>query len=288
MTFHSAFAGYVWPMIIHVSRALWAFTVALVGLLPLSAAAGVLAADKAAQVSLMPGWRMTDGTHMSAIHMTLAPGWKTYWRAPGDTGIPPQFDWSGSQNVAAVRVLWPRPKVSLQNGMQTIGYAGEVIWPLQVQAIDPTQDIVLKARLDIGVCEDVCLPISLDIDSNLSSEITQESAAIRSAMGNRPVSAQQAGVGNVSCAIAPISDGLRITARITMPTTGGPEVTVFELPDRSIWISQADTERQGNILIASADMVPTDGAPFLLNRSEVRISVLGRHKMVDIRGCSVS
>ena len=54
--------------------------------------------------TLLPGWQIEGGGQMAALQLTLAPGWKTYWRSPGDAGIPPSFDWSGSQNVKSVRI----------------------------------------------------------------------------------------------------------------------------------------------------------------------------------------
>ena len=62
------------------------------------------------QLSVIEGYRTSRGTHMAALKIQLQPGWKTYWRAPGDGGIPPQFDWSGSKNIKGVQFHWPRPK----------------------------------------------------------------------------------------------------------------------------------------------------------------------------------
>jgi DsbC/DsbD-like thiol-disulfide interchange protein len=63
------------------------------------------------EVELREGWQMKNGSQMIAFHLALRDGWKTYWRAPGDNGIPPIFDWAGSRNVASVRFHWPRPEV---------------------------------------------------------------------------------------------------------------------------------------------------------------------------------
>ena len=59
-------------------------------------------------------------------------GWKTYWRMPGDAGIPPQFDWSGSQNVKSVEVLWPAPQRFIDSGGETVGYKDRVVFPLRI------------------------------------------------------------------------------------------------------------------------------------------------------------
>ena len=100
--------------------------------------------DELLQANLLPGWRMDSGHHMAGLSLALAPGWKTYWRSPGEAGIPPEFDWSGSQNVKAVYVHWPSPVVFHTNGMQTVGYDGGVILPLEVVPEVPGQPVVLQ------------------------------------------------------------------------------------------------------------------------------------------------
>lgn len=71
---------------------------------------------------LLTGWHRNDGTHMAGLMLTLTPGWKTYWRAPGDSGIPPVFSWDGSKNLDDVTVLYPVPQVFHDGGGRTIGY----------------------------------------------------------------------------------------------------------------------------------------------------------------------
>ena len=63
------------------------------------------------QAEVLPGWRTPSGTWMAALHLTLSPGWKTYWRVPGEAGIPPLFDIAASTNIAALAVHWPTPHV---------------------------------------------------------------------------------------------------------------------------------------------------------------------------------
>ena len=63
------------------------------------------------QLQLLRGWRVENGNHISGLKITLSPGWKTYWKQPGETGLVPHFDWTGSKNVSAVKVLWPHPSI---------------------------------------------------------------------------------------------------------------------------------------------------------------------------------
>jgi DsbC/DsbD-like thiol-disulfide interchange protein len=72
--------------------------------LPLSTASTAQAESPAdmVQIRILPGWSRDDGSHMAALHLILAPGWKTYWRAPGDAGIPPMMDLEGSDNLSDI------------------------------------------------------------------------------------------------------------------------------------------------------------------------------------------
>jgi DsbC/DsbD-like thiol-disulfide interchange protein len=100
------------------------------------------------------------GTPIRAgLQIRLAQGWHTYWRYPGDAGVPPRLDWSASSNVADVSVRWPAPeRIPLEGGLGSIGYHGDIILPLQVRPVDPSRPVSLRVKLDFGVCEKICIP----------------------------------------------------------------------------------------------------------------------------------
>ena len=95
-------------------------------------------------------------------------------------------------------------------------------------------------------------------------------------------------MSSVTCTVEPIPDGIRLTARIVMPPIGRDEVAVLEMPDPAIWVSEAEMSRDAGTLVAVAEMVPPSGKPFLVDRSDVRITVLSGDRGVDIRGCTGS
>lgn len=227
---------------------------------------------------------MENGGHMAAVELVLAPGWKTYWRSPGDAGIPPSFDWSGSENVKSVRIHWPAPAVFNTNGMQTIGYHDRLILPVEITPVTPGLPIRLKLRMDLGVCDEICLPAALDLVTDLATT-GEPDPSIRTALSQRAVTAQEAGVTRVSCSIDPIKDGLRLTARLGLPDPGLPEVVAFETADRMVWVAEAITERRGGELIAMTELVPPNGAPFALDRSKVTMTILAATGAVEVRGC---
>lgn len=227
---------------------------------------------------------MENGAHMAAVELQLAPGWKTYWRSPGDAGIPPTFDWSGSQNVKSVRIHWPAPKVFELNGMQTIGYHEHLVLPVEITPQDPARPVRLSVSVDLGVCDEICLPASLSLTSDLSPPGAPD-AEIQSALAKRAATAGEAGVTEVACSVDPIADGLRLTAKVRMPDPGRPEVVAFETADREVWVAEAVTERRGGELISVTELVPPNGAPFALDRSGITMTILAANGAVEVRGC---
>ncbi len=255
---------------------------AVLGLAPLRAAAEL--PDTVVRAEVLSGWMTERGTRMTALRLILAPGWKTYWRAPGDAGIPPQFDWGGSDNLAAVRVHWPAPEVFYDYGMRTIGYADEVVWPIELRPTSDGAPIRVSAELELGICETVCIPASLRFTAELDGP-GRTDPQIRAALAARPMPAERAGVTQVSCKLAPISDGLRLDATITMPSTGRGEVALVEAGDPSIWVSEPQVARQGETLRVRADLVPAPGTPLVVERQALRFTVIGARRAVDIQGC---
>lgn len=239
-----------------------------------------------AEFEILPGWRTASGDHISAVKITLAPGWITYWRAPGEAGIPPQFSFTSHSTITGITPHWPVPEVFDDAGLLSIGYHGSVIFPLTIDAGGVSGDIPLSGQLTIGVCEEICMPVTFGFDTVLPQAGTHD-AAIAAALADSPLTRSEANVGDVTCSIAPISDGLRMTTRIDVPQSGSSEFVVIEPSNPSIWVSQADVSRDGATLSATVEMVHPSGQPFAFDRSGVRITVLGSDgRAIDLQGCT--
>ena len=260
----------------------WLIPLALMAL-PTFGAAGPY--DDLAKVEVLKGWRAADGSHVAGIRITLEPGWKTYWRSPGDGGIPPEFAFTGSDVITSVRQHWPVPEVFRQNGLNSVGYVDSVVFPITVYTASPEDEMRISGTLEIGVCEEICIPVTLWFDELLPVEGSRD-AAIVAALINRPMSQEEADIGAVTCAIAPIDDGIAVTATIEMPANAAADFVVIEAGDANVWVSEADIARTGTSLRASVDMVHASGNSFALNRSDVRITVLGGGQAIDIQGCT--
>ena len=234
--------------------------------------------DELAQADFMPGWR-DGGTHVAGLTIQLAPGWKTYWRAPGDSGIPPRFNWSGSSNISDVEVRFPVPQIYDQYGMRSIGYEDYVTFPLLITARDSTLPISLQGEVSIGVCEEVCVPVTLNVSTQLPAGGSPD-RHLAGLLEDKPESG-----GRLTCDISPISDGLRMTAVASIPQLSGEEVAIIETGDPEVWISSPVVERQGGTLRADVEMVAPTAKPFVLARSEVRMTVLANGRAIELVGC---
>ena len=234
---------------------------------------------------LRPGWRLANGDHMAGLHLRLAPGWKTYWRAPGEAGIPPSFDWRGG-GIEAVTVKWPTPKTFHQSGMRSIGYEGEVVLPLLVRLKGAGKDARLRAVIDIGLCKHVCLPHRLRLKTRIEASAQRPDPLIAAALANLPFDGDEAGVGPARCEISPAEGGLDLHLRIEMPRPAGSLETAIEAGDPLLFVSEPVTRWQGGALIAQARISHMSGGGFALDRSALRITVLGGPFALDLRGCA--
>src|SRR5882757_3589507 len=123
----------------------------------------------------------------AGVEIKLKEGWKTYWRYPGDSGVPPVLDFSKSQNVKAVTVLYPAPtRFPDGGGGNSIGYKGVVILPRQVVAEDADKPVTLNLKLDYAACEKLCVPAEAKLELVLTGAETANEAALNAAEARVP------------------------------------------------------------------------------------------------------
>jgi DsbC/DsbD-like thiol-disulfide interchange protein len=114
--------------------------------------------DSHSAMRLIAGDHPSGGALRAGIEVRLAGGWKTYWRYPGDSGVPPEFDFSKSENVRSVSLLWPAPHRFTYDGGASIGYKGDVTFPVHVVPDDPARPTLLRLTIAYAVCEKLCVP----------------------------------------------------------------------------------------------------------------------------------
>ncbi len=248
-------------------------------------AAGLARAQEgAAELRILPGWRMANGHHMAGLEIRLPPGWKTYWRRPGEAGIPPDFDWSGSRNVADLRVHWPVPEVFRQAGLRSVGYGDGIVLPVEVVPARAGQPVELSLSADMGMCRDICVPVSGVAGAVLPVAPARPDARISAALADRPLTAAEAGA-RAECGVALDAAGAILTMRLSLPSLGRGEEVVIEPSDPDLWVSEPRSRRDGATLVSSAEIEAPAGRPLALDRSALRTTVIGPRGAVEILGC---
>ena len=231
-----------------------------------------LAQEVETRLSVLPGYETAHGTRMAALRLDLAPGWKTYWRAPGDAGIPPQIV---LHDAGDARLHWPTPHVFDQNGMRSVGYAERLVLPVEL----PAGTTRLAGVMDIGICQDICVPVQLAFDAALPPPGPRD-PAILAALLDQPRAA-----GRATCRITPAEDGMMLEATIDLPSAGPREALVIETADPSVWVSEPQLDRRGDRLTATARMV-RGGQGFAVARDGLRFTLLGERGATEVRGCA--
>ena len=161
----------------------------------------------------------------TGIEIRLKNGWHTYWRYPGDAGVPPRFDFAGSQNVKSVEVLWPAPQRIPEQGLVAIGYTGDVILPLAIVPQNSGEPVKLRLKLDYAVCETLCVPAEGKAELTLSGGASSHDAALAAAEARLP---HKAALGEgAALAIKSVRrEGAGARARILVDVAAPPAATI--------------------------------------------------------------
>src|SRR5262249_21134789 len=125
----------------------------------------------------------------AGIEIRLKNGWHTYWRYPGDAGVPPRFDFAGSENAKSVEVRWPAPQRISEQGLVAIGYAGDVILPLAIVPQNREMPVKLRLKVDYAVCETLCVPAEGQAELVITGGPSSHDAALAAAEARVPKTA---------------------------------------------------------------------------------------------------
>ena len=196
------------------------------------------------------------GTVSAGVEVSLKPGWKTYWRSPGEVGLPPEIDWSGSENVRKAELLFPAPERFEAFDIQNYGYSDRVLFPVRVTLREAGRPARLRAEANLLVCADVCVPetATLILDLPAGSGVDPDAAAeLAAAVARIPGDAAAVGVTPVGASLD--ESALTIALRSETPLRA-PELfpeaglTAFGRPElvhsdggRTLWARVPVTSR---------------------------------------------
>jgi DsbC/DsbD-like thiol-disulfide interchange protein len=122
----------------------------------------------------------------AGVEIRLQPGWKTYWRYPGDSGVPPIFDFASSENIKSVHVLWPAPERFSDGVGYSIGYKDNVVFPVRVIPRDERKPVILRVKLDYAVCDSLCVPAKGKVELQLTAGDSASNAMLAAAEARVP------------------------------------------------------------------------------------------------------
>lgn len=214
------------------------------------------------------------GAVLTGIHIKLAPEWKTYWRMPGDAGIPPSFDWSASKNIKSAKILYPAPHRLPDPYGDSIGYKKEVIFPVLITPQNPGEPVTLRLKMEYGICKDICIPVSSDISMKVMTADTStgnERMLLENYLRQVPVrhkqgSALEPAIRAVSINLKGKKPHLLIKASFPDGTTQR-DLFIETSSDIYLPMAQRQGKDSGNMTTFRVDLSQTDDREKLLGKT---------------------
>lgn len=173
-----------------------------------------------------------SGVVKAGVQIKLDSGWWTYWRAPGASGMPPMFDWSGSENLADdPETIWPMPLRAVAYGEKLNVYRDEVVFPIEFRAADPTKPVKLHLKITYGVCRNMCVPAWAEHELTLQPaagerEIDETNAKLIEAYSGRGPSADPQTAGMEIREVRAAVEGDQVMLSVRVRGLGGERRTL--------------------------------------------------------------
>ncbi|MGH7155149.1 MAG: protein-disulfide reductase DsbD domain-containing protein, partial [Acetobacteraceae bacterium] len=195
----------------------------------------------------------------AGLQIRLAPGWHTYWRTPGDAGVPPTIDWEGSRNIAAATIAWPAPRrLPAIGGLETQGYEDGVVLPIAVTLSRTGEAVSLHAEVDYAACSQVCIPYHASLDLALPPGLAvpgTEAPLIAAASRQVPRSFADTGL-QLDAVVA--GGGAKPVLSVRLTSSGAP----FRAPDLFIEGAKGASPGRPEVTLADAGRIATLRIPF--------------------------
>lgn len=211
-----------------------------------TAAAGDASAwseDAHSAMRLIAGSNAKDVPQLRAgIELKLQPGWHTYWRYPGDAGVPPRFDFAGSENVKTAKVLYPAPQVHSDAGGQSLGYVNNVVFPVLVTPKEPGKPVTLRLKADYAVCEKLCMPVEGNAELRLPAGDSAQDSALKTAEARVP---KPVAAADLKLSARRVGGGAKPLVMLELAAPEGGPVQVFAEGPSPEWALPIPQPAQG-------------------------------------------
>lgn len=238
---------------LRVIPALWFAAAAIAGIAtPASAEMSPWVDNEGGRMRLIALPPERDGTIHAGLQIEPKPGWITYWREPGNSGIPPQITVAPGSGVTLKEIRYPVPKHINDGKVDDIAYDAPVVLPLTFKADgDETADAI-KATAFIGICKELCVPFQAAFDLPLSDarQSRPEEEALLEAAEDRLPEEASSGFQVVSHKMS--ADMKELWLEIALPGGGdtAPEVIVTG-PNGYVFTKQLMSKRDGKTFSTS-------------------------------------
>jgi suppressor for copper-sensitivity B len=194
------------------------------------------------------------------LQFQIKSGWKIYWRSPGDAGIAPSVDWSGSDNLADAQFSWPAPHRFSYSGLETVGYEGEVVLPIAARLAKPGQPLSVHGKLDYLICSEICVPRHADLDVTLPAGTAEPSASahlISRFLARVPGPGALQGL-TLESAVASGADTLRVVVTAN-PPLASPDLFVERADQMQFGKPEVRVENGGTRIVFTVISEPQTG-----------------------------
>lgn len=251
------------------------------------AAAASVAACTVARAETASAWNqhpnsrvrlIAAGDGLLGVELEMAPGWKTYWRMPGDAGVPPSFDWTGSQNIRDMDVLYPAPIAMTDQGGVAVGYKGRVVFPIRFKRTDAAAAGKVAVEFSYGVCKDVCIPVESKLVLDLPQGSADPSAVVTAALAQVPRVTREPAKTDPAL-VSAISDVAGAAPKLLLTTRGATDVFV-EAPD-GLYVPLAQrVEDKGGVATYLVDLAKSPDLKELAGKT-LRVTVTGPASAIE-------
>src|SRR6476620_2021938 len=165
-----------------------------------------------------------DAQLRAGIEIKMQPGWKTYWRYPVDSGVPPHFDFSGSENLKTATVLYPAPHLFTDETGQSLGYKDRIIFPLVISPLQPGKPVRLRLKADYAVCEKLCVPAEGRAELTLTPGDSSRDSALAAAEARVP---KQVTAAQLGLTVRRTNNGTKPLVAVDLGAPAGNPIDLF-------------------------------------------------------------
>ena len=174
-----------------------------------------------------------DGVLLAGVEIKLAAGAVTYWRNPGDAGLPPVLSFEGSSNLAQARTSFPAPqRLAEAGGGEAFGYDHTLILPIDVEPIEPGKPVTIALKLNYAVCEKICVPAEAKLRLLLPADATASSPFAEAIVKAKELTPRRVEWASLAADLVATSDA---AWRLCLPRQAGSKRDLFIEPPDAWW-----------------------------------------------------